>query len=314
MRRITSLPEGENPVPVVATIGFFDGVHLGHRCLIDQVKEVAARRGMASAVVTFCQHPRRVMQCSFSPALLTSATEKQELLETTGIDECIMLDFTPQLALLSAGQFMKQLHDRYGVQALVIGYDHRFGHNRSEGFEDYVRYGAQLGMEVIQAQPLTLEGESATASSSRIRQLLLQGDVEQATRLLGYRYFLQGEVESGYQVGRTIGFPTANIRVEEEFKLIPAPGVYAVQVTTLDNGKRFGGMLCIGHRPTLGNGHKLSIEVHLFDYTGNLYHQPLRVEFVRFTRNEQRFNSLEQLRQRISLDEKEIRTLLKNNE
>lgn len=324
MNCISSILPQASRHPLVATIGFFDGVHLGHRYLIRQVEQVAQQRGMTSAVVTFPRHPRQVMQADYTPRLLNTFEEKTLLLSETGVDCCILLDFTPELAQLSARQFMQMLATDYGVQVLVIGYDHRFGHNRSEGFDDYVRYGRELGIEVIRACQLPPDETGLAVSSSRVRQLLLQGEVAEAAQLLGYRYFLQGEVEAGYQVGRTIGFPTANILPNDPCKLIPADGVYAVRVTLLADSPQsvdglvrtdalatYDGMLCIGHRPTLHNGPDRSIEVHLFEFQGDLYHRPLRVEFVQFTRREQRFDSLEALRQRILLDEQQIRTLLR---
>ena len=311
MKCISSIWSPESRRPLAATIGFFDGVHQGHRYLISQVQQVALERGLSSAVVTFPRHPRQVMQAEYAPRLLTTFDEKTELLGQTGVEYCVLLDFTPELARLTARQFMQMLAADYGVQALVIGYDHRFGHHRSEGFDDYVAYGKELGMEVIQARQLSFDEPGVTVSSSRVRQLLSQGAVDEAARMLGYAYFLQGEVESGYQVGRTIGFPTANILPNDPFKLIPADGVYAVHVKLADEATRYDGMLCIGHRPTLQNGPDRSIEVHLFDFEGDLYHRSLRVEFVQFTRKEACFDSLEALRQRISLDEQEIRALLR---
>lgn len=323
MKCITSILPPEERKPLVATIGFFDGVHRGHRYLIEQVRQVARERGLAPAVVTFPKHPRQVMQPEYAPRLLTTFEEKMQLLSRVGVEYCILLAFTPELAQLTARQFMQMLADDYGVRALVIGYDHRFGHHRSEGFEEYVRFGQELGMEVIQAHQLPQEEATVAVSSSRVRQLLERGEVAEAAHLLGYRYFLQGEVEAGYQVGRTIGFPTANLLPDNPLKLIPAEGVYAVRVALLDApasavGQQaadlswYGGMLCIGRRPTLQNGSERSIEVHLFDFSGNLYHRSLRIELVQFTRQEQRFDSLEALRQRIALDEQEIRSLLQS--
>lgn len=293
--------------PCVATIGFFDGLHRGHRCLIDQVIQLAKQRSLSSAVVTFPVHPRQVMSPDYAPHLLTTFEEKMALLAQTPIDRTILIPFTPQLAQKSAREFMLMLRQEYHVQALVIGYDHRFGHNRSEGFADYVRYGQEMGMEVVQATPL--DKTEIQVSSSRIRQLVSDGAVDEAALQLGYPYFIEGEVESGYQVGRTIGFPTANLLPNDPQKLIPADGVYAVKVR-LTTGATYNGMLCIGHRPTLQNGPQRSIEVHLFDFTGNLYRQTIHIAFIKYTRQEQRFDSIEALRQRIALDEQEIRQLL----
>lgn len=299
--------------PAVATIGFFDGVHRGHRYLIEQVCEAAAERGLASAVVTFPIHPRRVMQSDFHPQLLTTCDEKVRLLERAGIDACIMMDFTPQLAALSARQFMALLKEQYRIEALVIGYDHRFGHNRAEGFAEYAAYGRELGMEVLPARAYYLnrsegQGAGSDVSSSGIRRLLQAGDVKAAAQALGYRYFLQGRVVGGYRVGHRIGFPTANLCVNNPDKLIPADGVYAVWADV--DGHRYGGMLCIGTRPTLANGSDRSIEVHLFDFQADIYERPLTLSFVQRTRDEQKFASVDLLVAQLHRDEAEIRALL----
>ena len=299
--------------PAVATIGFFDGVHRGHRYLIEQVCEAAAERGLASAVVTFPIHPRRVMQSDFHPQLLTTCDEKVRLLERAGIDACIMMDFTPQLAALSARQFLALLKEQYRIEALVIGYDHRFGHNRAEGFAEYAAYGQELGMEVLPARAYYLnrsegQGAGSDVSSSGIRRLLQAGDVKAAAQALGYRYFLQGRVVGGYRVGHRIGFPTANLCVNNPDKLIPADGVYAVWADV--DGHRYGGMLCIGTRPTLANGSDRSIEVHLFDFQADIYERPLTLSFVQRTRDEQKFASVDLLVAQLHRDECEIRALL----
>lgn len=298
--------------PSVATIGFFDGVHRGHRYLIEQVREAAAARGLASSVITFPMHPRKVMQSDYHPELLTTCDEKVTLLAQTGIDSCIMLDFTPEVARLSAKEFMSILKEQYRIQALVIGHDHRFGHNRSEGFEDYVRYGKALGMEILLARAYTYKREVAetevTISSSVIRRLLQEGNVSEAAEYLGYDFFLEGTVVGGYHVGRKIGFPTANLRVTDPDKMIPADGVYAVHVFL--EGKKYGGMLSIGYRPTLDNGPDRSIEVHIFHFNADIYNQPMRISFVRRTRPELKFNSMDELIERLHLDEAEIKAIL----
>lgn len=291
----------------VATIGFFDGVHRGHRYLIEQVCRAARERGMKASVITFPIHPRKVMQPDFCPRLLTTCEEKSHLLLATGIDYCHLIPFNSGIAHLSACQFMELLKEKYNVQVLVIGHDHRFGHNRSEGFEDYVRYGEALGMEVLPAQAFYHDGRE-TVSSSLIRRLVTEGCMSQANELLGYEYFLEGTVVSGYQVGRRIGFPTANLRVKEPDKLIPADGVYAVRVAL--DGKQLNGMLSIGRRPTLENGTERSIETHIFDFDGDIYQAPMRITFVCRTRDELKFDSPEALRIRLQEDEKEIRKIL----
>lgn len=291
----------------VATIGFFDGVHRGHCCLIEQVRHEAGRRGLASCVVTFPTHPRQVMQSDFRPELLTCCAEKLQHLDRTGLDYCLLLEFTPQLAQLSARDFMQLLHDRYGVEVLLIGHDHRFGHDRSAGFDDYVAYGRELGMEVIRARAFHYDKEQCV-SSSFIRRLLHRGDVLQAGRWLGYDYALQGTVVEGHRVGHTLGFPTANLRVECPEKLVPPDGTYAVFVHI--GTATYGGMLGIGHRPTLDNGTDRSIEVNIFDFSGNLYGHSLRVSFHSRIRGVEKFGSVDELAERLRQDEAEARRIL----
>lgn len=286
----------------VATIGFFDGVHRGHQHLLRQVLEVAHQRHMASLVVTFFQQPRHVVTHETDRFfLLTTTNEKLHLLQQAGIDHCEVMEFTPELALMTAHDFMQLLHDKYGVSALVIGYDHRFGHNRSEGFDDYVRYGKQLGIEVLQAT------QFPAVSSTKIRELLLEGDLEAANQILGYRYMLEGQVVNGFHIGQTMGFPTANLQVAPE-KLIPADGVYAVMVEL--DGEQHQGMLNIGTRPTLANSDERSIEVHIFDFHDNIYDKELRLSLVKRTRGEVRFASKEQLILQLQQDAAEIKTIL----
>lgn len=292
--------------PTVATIGFFDGVHLGHRFLIDQVKVAAAQCGWESSIITFPVHPRQVIQSEFQPQLLSSPEEKIELLGTTGIDHCILLPFTRELSMLTAREFMQLLYEKYHVRMLIIGYDHRFGHNRTETFEDYCRYGRELGIHIMQATAYTQKQDKV--SSSAIRRALLSGEVNIANKYLGYNYFLQGKVVDGYKVGRKIGFPTANLQVDFPNKLIPSVGVYAVYVYV--SGQKYKGMLNIGHRPTLNNGTDLSIEVHILDFEGDIYQQPIRLEFIDFLRAEEKFNSIDELILQIEKDKKATYSML----
>lgn len=292
--------------PSVATIGFFDGVHRGHRFLINQIKEVAAKDGLCSALVTFPVHPRQVIQTSYRPQLLSSPLEKLELLASTGIDYCILLPFTTELSLLSAREFMQLLRDQFNIRTLIVGYDHRFGHNRSESFEDYCRYGEELGIYIVRARAYT-DGEDKI-SSSVIRQLLKEGDVGRAAKFLGYNYYLDGTVVDGYKVGRKIGFPTANLKVDCPNKLIPSEGVYAVYVYV--EGKKWAGMLNIGHRPTLNNGTDLSIEVNILHFSDDIYHKEMRLEFVRFLRPEEKYDTVDALIAQMHIDREETARLL----
>lgn len=291
---------------IVATIGFFDGVHVGHRFLIKELQDWGKELNMPSAVITFPEHPRQVLHSDYRPKLLDTFQEKMERLETTGIDYCIALDFTYELSLYSAADFIRLLAEEYHVKGLLIGYDHRFGHDRSDGFEQYVEYGWQVGMEVRKASPYD-EG-NIRVSSSEIRRLLQEGKVEMANALLTYPYQLRGRIVSGYKVGRTIGFPTANIEVDSPYKLLPKVGVYAVWVELL--GKRYKGMLYIGKRPTLQNGDNLTIEVNILGFSGNAYNDEITVSFVYAVREDKTFESVEALREQLERDRQTVDKLL----
>ncbi|MDY3253450.1 MAG: bifunctional riboflavin kinase/FAD synthetase [Prevotella sp.] len=286
---------------MIATIGFFDGVHIGHCHLINMLKKVARERGVEACVITFDRHPRQVVQPEWYPEMLTSLEEKTQLLKATGIDRCEVLHFDREMANQSAHDFMLHtLKKKWGVSILVTGYDNRFGHNRSEGFEDYVRYGKEIGIEVIKGEELT-DG-SNNVSSSSIRRMLKEGRIEDATRCLGREYQLTGTVVGGEHIGRTIGFPTANIRPDDSSKLIPANGVYAVDVwSQAGDINRERAMLNIGTRPTF-NGTATTIEVHIPHFVGNLYGSTLSIAFLRKIREERKFDSPEALVEQLNKD------------
>ena len=286
---------------MIATIGFFDGVHIGHCHLINMLKKVARERGVESCVITFDRHPRQVVQPEWCPEMLTSLEEKTQLLKATGIDRCEVLHFDREMANQSAHDFMLHtLKEKLGVSILVTGYDNRFGHNRSEGFEDYVRYGKEIGIEVIKGEELT-DG-SNNVSSSSIRRMLKEGRIEDATRCLGREYQLTGTVVGGEHIGRTIGFPTANIHPDDSSKLIPANGVYAVDVwSQAGDINRERAMLNIGTRPTF-NGTATTIEVHIPHFAGNLYGSTLSIAFLRKIREERKFDSPEALVEQLNKD------------
>lgn len=291
----------------VATIGFFDGVHRGHQCLIEQVKALSGATCMRSMLVTFDRHPRQVLSSDYVPQLLSTFDEKQALLEASGVDRVRVLPFTTELSMLSAREFMEQvLAGQLGVKVLLMGYDHRFGHGGGT-FDEYVEWGKACGIDIVRAKELI--GEKV--SSSRIRALMAEGDVERANRLLGYIYIIEGEVVCGHQVGRTIGFPTANVCPQQD-KMLPRCGVYAVSVV-LEDGQRRGGMLCIGSRPTMQNGTDLSVEVNIFDFNGDLYGSHLRLELLSRLRDEVRFSSLDELQEQLQRDAAAARKYLSRN-
>lgn len=292
--------------PCVATIGCFDGVHRGHRFLIRQVCETADKEGLRSALFTFPVHPRQVMKSDHQPQLLSCLKQKEDLLAQSGTDYCVLLPFTKELSKLSAYSFMQLLHETYNVQTLIIGYDHRFGHNRSEGFDDYCRYGKELGMKVVLAKGLTEHG--VNISSTVIRKLLKDGDIEKANHYLGYSYYISGTVIDGYKVGRKLGFPTANLKPSCPEKLIPETGVYAVRVYLGDTCR--AGMLNIGFRPTLYNGTDMSIEVHILDFDEDIYYKEMKIEFVSRIRPEIKFSGTEELVLQMTRDKETVKRLL----
>lgn len=293
-------------LPIVATIGFFDGVHLGHRYLIEQVRQEAIAQGLPSAVITFPNHPQQVIHKDFRPSLLCSYDEKIIRLAITKVDYCVSMDFTEDISKMTAREFIhKVLAEQLSVKTLVIGYDHRFGHNREEVFEDYKKYGEEVGMKVILAE----EYPGEHISSSRIRQLLGEGNVKKASQLLTYNYLLSGKIIAGYKVGRTIGFPTANVEAWERYKVIPAFGVYAVHVYL--DGEKHPGMLYIGRRPTLQNGENVSVEVNVFGFDGDLYNKSLSAEFLEFVRPDAKFDDIDSLRKQLFQDKENVQEILK---
>lgn len=287
-----------------ATVGFFDGVHMGHRFLLAELKKEAAKRGLKSMVITFKVHPRKVLHATYLPQLLTSAEEKREQLKSTGIDEVVELDFTVEMAQLTAAEFIKQiLAEQLGLKLLLVGHDHRFGRNREEGFPEYAAYGRQNGMEVIQATRYSTE-QFSHISSSEVRNALIKGDVERANTLLTYPYAFTGYVVTGFQVGKKIGFPTANLNPVEPDKLIPGIGVYAVLIDW--KGNSYKGMMNIGRRPTLDNGDAVSLEVHIINFDADIYHQQLKVTFIRKIRDEKKFNSVDALIEQLKMDKEAV--------
>lgn len=300
----------------VATIGFFDGVHLGHRFLIDYVIETAKKSKMQSMVVTFSEHPRKVLHTDFQPEILTTKDEKLRLLKGTGIDEITMLDFTKELSQMPAKDFMQLLYDTYEVRVLVVGYDHRFGCGRAEVFDDYHKYGDEMGMRVIKCPHFKLPKGSTTAysiSSTSIRKALTAGKVKTATDLLGHRFILSGEVVHGFHNGTDLGYPTANIQVEAG-KLVPMEGVYLVNIIDDSTKKKTYGMLNIGSRPTMDNGGQQSIEAHIFDCNTDLYGNRLEVELIEFLRKEKKFDDIDSLKAQLKSDEEACRLILKSEE
>lgn len=300
-------PETSISRPCVATIGFFDGVHRGHQSLISHVVREAERSGLESTVITFDEHPRRVLHSEYQPQMLSTLSEKTLLLSRLDIDNCAILHFDARMAQMTAREFMqKVLKERLNVQKLVIGYDNRFGHNRSEGFNEYREYGREMGIEVLHDEPLLID--RGQVSSSEVRRALTAGDIERANKLLGYPYTIIGRVVKGYHEGRRLGFPTANLDTSEYGQMIPEGGVYAVFARTEHSLSERPSMMNIGTRPTFG-GRKTTLEVNIFGFEGDLYGQRLMISFVKRIREERKFSSPEELQTQLEVDKTEIENL-----
>ncbi len=279
----------------VATIGMFDGVHRGHQFVLQHVADEARQRGLQSMAITFDKS---------GPQTLTPLDQKRLLLTKAGIDRIEVLTFNDALKQMTAREFMeRELRDRLNVKVLLTGYDNRFGHNRTEGFDDYVRYGQELGIEVLQ---LPQKGE---ISSSIIRQLVSDGDIHQANELLGNPYTVLGSVEHGEHIGTKLGYPTANLVLVDKCQLVPAAGVYAVKIRMENSVEWKHGMMNIGVRPTFDGQHQ-TLEVNVFRLKENLYGRQLQVAFVERLRGEQRFDSIEALKKQLRQDAIEAERIL----
>ena len=287
----------------VAATGFFDGVHLGHKQVIDQLCAVARERGEESLLVTFWPHPRSVLQQDADRLrLLSTLQEKRERCLSYGVDRFEVLPFDRAFSGLSAGTFIREyLVNRLGVTALVLGYDHRLGHDAFSSTEEMMETVAACGVTPVRVEAFS-EGLDVVISSTQIRRALFAGDVVLAERMLGYRYGLHGVVVAGNRIGRTIGFPTANMQLYEPLKLVPADGVYAVRVRVL--GQVWQGVCNIGLRPTVGAGGARTIETHILGFDQEIYGLDLDIEFCARLRDERRFDSLELLKEQLCIDRK----------
>ena len=283
---------------VVAT-GFFDGVHVGHRLVIQQLVEAAAVRGDESMVVTFWPHPRNVLQKEArSLRLLTTLAEKKEILHSLGVDKVEVLQFTRDFSTLTTKEYLRMLMEKYNAKTVLLGYDNRMGSDAS-GADEVARTAESLGIEVLRTDMVPSE-QGYAVSSTKIRERLEAGDVKDASSMLGYDYRLQGVVVAGNRLGRTIGFPTANMQLYEPLKLIPQNGVYFVKVKTL--GRNLYGMCNIGCRPTVGLGNARTIETNIFDFNEDIYGLDMELTFIERIRAERRFDSLDELKLQLVKD------------
>ena len=299
MREITDITTFTSEKPTVITIGTFDGVHLGHQKIIKRVVETAHKNGLLATVFTFFPHPRMIVQHDQQLKLIHTLAEKKQFLQSLGVDLLIVQPFNEAFANLSAEAFVSELLVKHlRAQKIIIGYDHHFGKNRTANINNMRLFGEQYGFSVEEIP--VQEVDEVSVSSTKIRQALNEGKVEVAEHSLGVPYSFTGKVVHGLKLGRTIGFPTANLQVEASYKLIPKDGVYVVY--SLIEGRKVYGMMSIGKNPTI-QGKGASIEVYFFDFNQDLYGQDLTIYFVKYLREERKFSSVSLLKKQIQDDE-----------
>ncbi|MFD2873426.1 bifunctional riboflavin kinase/FAD synthetase [Mucilaginibacter ximonensis] len=291
----------------VVTIGTFDGVHLGHRKIITRIKELAGMCGGESVILTFFPHPRMILHPEDdSIKLINTISEKAELLGQLGVDHLIITPFSRDFSNQTAEDYIRDvLVNKIGTKKIVIGYDHRFGKDRRGGLDDLLHLSPVYGFEVIEIPEQDIN--DVAVSSTRIREALLTADIDLANTFLGYPFFITGKVIRGDQIGRQIGYPTANIHIEEKYKLIPADGIFAVKVN--HDGQDYTGMAYIGSRPTI-NGMTRNIEVNLFNFDKEIYNETVRMSFYHYVRGDIKFNGLDELKAQIARDKEEVLRLM----
>ena len=308
MKIFHSINDFHSDKKTIVTLGTFDGVHIGHTEILKKLTQNTHDGEFESTVLTFFPHPRTVLQGKSDLKLLNTINEKISLLENIGIENLIIHPFDEKFAELSAEEFAKTiLVDQLQVQKIIIGYDHRFGKNRTADINDLISFGTQYGFEVEQIS--AQEIDAISISSTKIRNALELGDIDLANQYLGYSYFLSGTVVKGKQLGRTIGFPTANIDLEEAYKLVPKNGVYVVAAEI--DGKTVFGMMNIGFNPTV-QGQNRTIEVHFFDFDSDIYNRQIRVAVLQRIRSEEKFGSVELLTNQLKKDRDFSKNYLQN--
>ncbi len=284
--------------PIAITIGTFDGVHIGHKKILERLISNAKELGFKSTLLTFFPHPRMVLQKDAKIKLLNTINERSKIIKDLGLEQLIIHPFTEDFSRLSATEFVRDiLVNKLKTKKIIIGYDHRFGRNRNANINDLISFGSTLEFDVeeISAQEIN----EVSVSSTKIRRALEDGDVKTANSYLGYPYMLTGIVKKGKGLGRTLNFPTANLFIEEDYKLIPRKGVYAVQ--SYINGSKVFGMMNIGNNPTVG-GTSLSIEIHFFDFNDDLYSKEIQIDILDRIRDEYKFNSVDELKLQLKKD------------
>jgi len=295
-----SINDFQSTKKTILTLDTFDGVHIGHKKILERITQNTENGKYESLVLTFFPHPRMVLQEKSEIKLLNTINEKTKLLEATGIENLVVHPFNESFSRLTAEEFVHTiLVDKFQIQKIIIGHDHRFGRNRTANIDDLIAFGIEYGFEVEQIS--AQEIQDVSVSSTKIRKALNEGNMTLANEYLGYDYFLNGTVVKGKQLGRTIGFPTANIHIKEDYKLIPKIGVYVVRAVV--NEETVFGMMNIGFNPTV-NGEKQTIEVHLFDFDKDIYDQNIEVSLLHYIREEQKFSSVDALKEQLNNDKK----------
>lgn len=299
MKLFHSINDFQSTKKTILTLGTFDGVHIGHKKILERITQNTENGKYESLVLTFFPHPRMVLQEKSEIKLLNTISEKIKLLEATGIENLIVHPFDESFSRLTAEEFVHTiLVDKFQIHKIIIGHDHRFGRNRTANIDDLIAFGKEYDFEVEQIS--AEEIQDVSVSSTKIRKALNEGNMALANEYLGYNYFLNGTIVKGKQLGRTIGFPTANIHIEEEYKLIPKIGVYVVKA--LVNEEIVYGMMNIGFNPTV-NGEKQTVEVHLFNFDKDIYDQNIQVSLLHYIREEQKFVSVDALKDQLKQDQ-----------
>lgn len=296
--------------PTVVTIGTFDGVHLGHKAILKQLFNAAEEEGLDSVLLTFFPHPRMVLQKESSVKLINTINERKELIEQTGISNLVIHPFTKEFSRLTALDFVRDvLVNQLNIKKIIIGYDHQFGRNRNATIDDLIEFGKTFNFDVVEITAQQLQNVSI--SSTKIRNALNEGNILTANEYLGYPFMLSGIIVKGKGIGKTLDFPTANLKIEEEYKLIPKNGVYLVQ--SFIDGKEVFGLTNIGTNPTVGGIDK-TIETYFLDYKNDLYDKDIRLNFIKRIREEKKFESKSALKRAIKEDEIFARNYLNKNE
>ena len=299
MKRYTDAKEYDNHTGSVVTIGTFDGVHIGHKKIIERLIETAQRNNIESVILTFFPHPRMVLQKDSSIKLINTIEERIQILEKIGLDALVIHPFTKEFSRLSAEEYVEQmLINKLNVRHVIIGYDHRFGRNRNSNITDLASFGIKNNFTVEEISKQDID--DVAVSSTKIRQALLNGDISTANKYLGYNFILTGKIIRGKELGRKLEYPTANLHIEEEYKLIPKKGVYIVKSQI--NNKTYYGMMNIGNNPTV-NGKHQTIEAHFFDASFNLYEKKIQIEMLKRIRDEKKFHSIDELKNAMQEDE-----------